>query len=206
MSVENKIIKILIALIIIFIISVITYESITSYFIPESKYKNASTLFEEEKYEEAISAFDEIKEYKDSTEKIEKSNSRIQEKKLDELRKYIGAYRHVEYKVNPVFNEEEPYGDTLQITNLSASDVRISFDSYNGSRVAGFTSTAKLNGEKYTFTFTDSWYNTGKGTLAFEGDVIKLNIEITKFDEGANFAVNEGDMEFILSEKTQLDT
>ena len=115
MNIQKLIIKILITLIILFIISVIAYESITGYFIPESKYKAASVLFQEEKYEEAVNAFEEINEYKDSKEKIEKSNNRIREKKLDELRKYVGAYDKVEYKPDSISGEDLPYGNRLEI-------------------------------------------------------------------------------------------
>ena len=171
-----------------------------------SKYMKTRVGLKPEQYkkEDMVNAFEEINEYKDSKEKIEKSNNRIREKKLDELRKYVGAYDKVEYKPDSISGEDLPYGNRLEIYSVSVSEISIAFGSFNGQRIAGFEATAKFEADKYSFSFMDSWENRGKGTLEFDGDIIKLNIEITNYDEMANYNVSNGEMLFNLSEKTQL--
>ena len=195
-------ISVLIAIATVIILIIVFKESI----IPESKYKEAEQLMIDEKYQEAIHIFEELDNYKDSKVKITECNKKIREKTAKDLEKYIGKYDNTEDKVDPANEYDTPYGYVLEIT--SAGSPGIEFNLTNcGHRVATISSKARLNNDGiYQFSFKDSWFNVGEGTMTLLDDSILINLKITKHDDMANYSIGDGEIEFKLSNKKTLDS
>ena len=196
---RKKAIKIVIIIISIIILSIISIAVTTKIIIPESQYKEANKLMEDENYDEAIAIFNKIEEYKDSKDKITICNNKKREKIKEELAKYIGTYDKTESNIDPIFGDEVFYGYILEITSAGSAGIEFDLTNY-GHRVASISTTAKLDGDTYEFRFKDSWNNRGQGILKLYEDGISINLTITQYDEMANFSIGEGEIEFKFSD------
>ena len=202
---NSIIIKILIIVMILAVISTIAILVTKNVIIPQNKYNKAENLITEEKYNEAIAILEEIKEYKDSQEKISNCEKKIREKKIEELAKYCGTYDKTEMKMDEIFEEEVMLGYILEIKNTSISKVEFSLFNYGRTREASISGNARIRGDVYEYSGQDSWGNYVNATLKFEEDGITVNLKITDYDYTANFDIGEGKQEFKFSDMIKED-
>lgn len=201
---ESKFGKYLVRLIIIVLgllmVSMMGFVITEKMIIPKMQYQKAEDLMKEEKYGEAIAILEEIKDYKNSEEKIVTCNNKIREQKEAELAKYIGIYNRTEEKEAPWGGDKILYGYELKITEANSAGIYFEL-THGGNRVATISVRAKPKEDKYEFSFKDSWLNTGKGTLTLLEDGVKFDLKITKYDEMANWSIGEGEVEFKFSDR-----
>lgn len=200
-KISKKIIRNVIVLAIIIIIAIIAVSicfAIKSN-MSQKKYDTALELMKDGKYTEAVIILKEIEEYKDSKDRILICEGNI---KKEELSQYIGIYDKTETFINEFNGEEEPVGYMIEVTKANSNGIEFSMEHY-GHRVAGIGALAKeYKDGVYKFTFIDSWQNGGEGIIELLDDGIKVTIEITQYNEMANWSIGSDTIEFKFSDKT----
>lgn len=197
---RKKRIKISIISIVVILILAIGIIVSVKEIIPGHKYKNANNLMDEEKYSEAVTIFEEIKEYKDSKDKIVICNNKQREKIKQELEKYIGKYDKTEIQIYELSGYEEPFGYILEITEASSAGIKFSL-TYCRHKVIEMSTKANLKGDIYEFSYKDSWMNKGEGTLELLEDGVKINIINDDKEYIGNPSIGKGEIIFKFSDK-----
>lgn len=111
---------------------------LTFVIIPNNKYNIANSLYQEEKYEEALFAFEQLGNYKDSKLKIETIKEKIYEEKYLQAENCYKTQKYVE--AMRLYNELGDYKDAKdrieQIYNKFAQGGEIYFGVYEGNPIA----------------------------------------------------------------------
>ena len=177
---------------------------LTFVIVPNNKYNTANSLYQEERYEEAIFAFEQLGNYKDSKLKIEL----IKEKLYEEM--YLqaeGCYKTQKYvEAMRLYNELGDYKDSKdrieQIHNKFANGGEIYFGTYKGNTV--LWTILKTEQDRMLLITKDSVEN-----IAFNDEVKNITYENSTIRDWLNSGFvkefSEGQKERILKQTENSD-